>query len=65
MSHDECVKEMYQSLALAGALTMIIFAFVHTMFVNAGECIGFFAGTQVVLTYAVWSIIDIVGRKKA
>lgn len=64
MEHEKCVKEMYQALALAGEVTMIIFAFVHTMFTNAGECIAFFAGTQVVGTYAVWSVIDWMERKR-
>ena len=64
-NHEKCVKEMYQSLTLAGVVTMIIFAFVHTMFANAMECIGFFMGTQVVATYAVWSVMDWMERKRA
>lgn len=64
MDHDKCVMQMYQALALAGALTMIIFAFVHTVFDSAGECLAFFIGTQVVGTYAVWSVMDWIERKR-
>lgn len=64
MDHEQCVKEMYQALTLAGVVTMIIFAFVHTMFTSAGECIGFFIGTQVVGTYVVWSVMDWMERKR-
>lgn len=63
--HDKCVKEMYQAMTLAGLLTMFIFAFAHTIFANAGEVLAFFTGTQVVLTYAVWSVIDWMENKKA
>ena len=60
--HDECVKEMFQSLSLAGALTMIIFAFIHTIFGGAGEVLAFFAGTELILTYCVWTVIDLVKK---
>jgi len=62
--HDKCVREMYRALTLAGVLTVIIFSFTHTIFAGAGEVIGFFAGTELVLTYAVWSAIDWIDKKR-
>ncbi len=65
MKHDECVKECLQAVAIGGVLTTIIFAFVHSMFNSVGEVLAFYAGTQMVATYAVWTIIDIMDRKRA
>ena len=51
-------------MIMAGALTTIIFAFTHEIFANAAEVIGFYVGTQTVLTYAVWTMIDLWKRKR-
>lgn len=58
------MKEMLISLLLGNMVTLIIFAALHAVFTPV-EVVGFWVGTWFVSTYAVWTIIDILDRKKA
>lgn len=64
MTREDCMKEMLISLLIGNIVTLIIFAALHAVFTPV-EVVGFWVGTWFISTYAVWTIIDILDRKKA
>lgn len=64
MTREDCMKEMMISLLIGNLITLIIFSALHAVF-SPLEVVCFWVGTWFVATYAVWTVIDILDRKKA
>ena len=58
------MKEMMISLLIGNLITLVIFSALHAVF-SPLELVGFWVGTWFITTYAVWTVIDILDRKKA
>ena len=52
------------SLLIGNLITLVIFSALHAVF-SPLEVVCFWVGTWFIATYAVWSVIDILDRKKA
>ena len=63
MKREDCLRELALSMAIGNVITIILFAIVHQRF-GARDAVAFLIGTWAIATYAVWTISDIVDRKK-
>ena len=59
------MQEMLVSAGIGEIITLIIFAFMHTIFDSPLEVVAFWTGTHLVASYASWTLIIIGEEKKS
>ena len=63
MSREKCLEEMMISMVTGMCISILVISICHEMFCPV-ELAAFWFGTWCIATYAVWSIIDWVDKKK-